>query len=266
MGNAQILRAPRLQEVGLVGQRADVDVYTLHDEINFPHGGDKAKQVIRLDVATPAATVGQTLGILLEGYPVSIVATGTLATDRAALRTALLADPIANGFIESAVTSGTDFLDLTMRVAGYAVEVEADPNSDASPVISETTAESFGSRFPFGRATYVTNGLATLTKPSGNIEDVLVGISLYDMNRESNVIGESNTTYSERRDVNIARSGRIIVEGGDDAVFGGIVYIGTSAGAELGKFFTATGSGRTALPKSAGQWIRPNVVEIKLGL
>lgn len=272
MGNAQILRAPRLQDVGLVGQRADVDIYSHHDEMNFPHGGDKAQQVIRLNVEDASASAADVIGVTLEGYPVAYTATGTLATDLTGLRAALLADPIANGFIDSIAIidadadTTDDTLALTMRVAGYAVEVGPLPDADALVTISEATAESFGSRFPFGRATYVTNGLATLTKPAGDLDAVLVGISLYDMNRESNVIGESNTTYSARRDVNVARSGRIVVEGGDDAVFGGLVYVGTTAGAELGKFFTASGSGRTVAPKSVLQWIRPNVVEIKLGL
>lgn len=274
MGRATILTGPRKQGVGIVGDWAESDIYGQHVERNFPISTDKAKQVFEVLLNEDAApSAGDIISLqIYDEYILDYEAVGTLATDLTNLKAAIEADPIFSGAFTSVVIADSDSdttndsLLLTGDVAGYEYGLLT---AVSNCTVTETTEPTFGSDLPFGRAVYLgANGSVTLTKPAGNIEDVLVGVSRFVYARQSRILGESPTGLPPRKEAPIAQTGAIIVEGGNAASYGDLVYVQVATGAglpALGTFHTTDdGANRDVLPATLARWIRPNVIEINL--
>lgn len=254
------------QRKGRPGQIADATMH--NDEIALPNASGAVKNVYLLDLTNWTPTAGNVLDVKIGGQVIEYTAVGTLATDLDGLKAAIDAHPFGGIGVtalndEDADTTD-DSLTFTMNVAGYDAQIEAGPNGYVE--VSEKTAESFGADLSPGLGVYRdSNGYVTLTKPAGDIEDVLVGITIDDALGTVNVLGGGTRKRSGRHLARVLRTGTIYVDGGATAAFGDEVFIGTTANDEQGKFFAASGTGRTAIPQTSAKWLRPNVVELKLG-
>lgn len=272
MSSIAVLSGSSRLKRGRIGDLADIDMHRQVDEENFPQAdGTEAAQTFRIDLETLGATVGQVISLKIhDAYVLDYTATGTLADDLTGLKAAIEGDPIFNVFasvtaIDTGGTATADALELVTKPLGYSLELADSGEGDVVAVVVEQTAASFGDGMEFGRAAYIVNGAATSTKPAGDIEAVLEGVVRRQDSRASETLYESDARANARRDVVIVRTGRVIVQDGASATRGQQIYVGTSAGAELGRFFNASGAGRTALPLAYGKWIEPHVIELKLG-
>lgn len=158
--------------------------------------------------------------------------------------------------------SGIDTLVLTPLQPFQEVEVTT---SDANLTLTEDAAFEPGDSIPVASAVYLVDGILTLTKPTGNIEDVLYGAVAYTYEEGEQQVGGGPIPASvdPRRQAYVMRRG-VMIYTAPDAEPRGVVYVGTGTNDEQGKFFTEAGADRTALPVSAAEWDGPNKLRLKL--
>jgi hypothetical protein len=143
------------------------------DEINLPHGADKAAQVV--DITVDAAPVaGSVVSYFIEGELIShTVLSGQDETDVAlALEAAHNANPLARGLMTA--SSATDTVTLTANVSRESFAVEG----GLQVSVVEATPASLGAAFPVAVAVYQNNGLATTVRPSGTTTATIVASAL----------------------------------------------------------------------------------------
>lgn len=250
-----------------VGQILTADF--LEDTESFPQGADKAAQVSTITVNAASNATAYEVELSADGEVFARVAytsdaSATEAEIADGLAAAIVADYIAASIV-TPVSDGVSVVTLTARSVGEEFGVSV---NSADLAVAASTPATDGTEIGFGLAVYVTNGIATLTKPTGNLEDVLEGVSVYNRDTQARVPGRSQNAYDIKRDVLVGRTVRCAVEGGDDAVRRGQIFVGvaTAGATELGKFYTSDdGANRDALPLSSGYWIEPNVIELRLG-
>jgi hypothetical protein len=143
------------------------------DEINLPHGADKASQVVEITVdAAPVA--GTVVSYVIEGETISyVVGVAEDETDVAlALEGLHNANPLARGLMTA--SSALDVVTLTANISRESFVVAA----GEQVAVAETTPASLGAAFPVAVAVYANNGLATPTKPSGTTSATIIASAL----------------------------------------------------------------------------------------
>lgn len=155
--------------------------------------------------------------------------------------------------------SKADFdMTLTVTEVGGAGEV----------VPTNPTAFSEGDDVYYGHPVYAQGaGKYSGGEPAGlagNLTTYLAGIAVRYKIHNTDIDQSPSGAERFRPDDTIVarRKGMLVVNGGDAAVAGEAVYVGT--GANKGLFFNGAGANREILPTANGAWVRPNVVELHI--
>ncbi len=170
------------------------------------------------------------------------------------------------------ITRASGVLTIASTAHSFALQMST-VASAANMTLAETVATGQGTVLPFGEAVYLDTtaphgdlGTVTQVKPSGAIDDVFRGITIFDgtqNKRDSQV----KLAYEPGKIVRVLRASTIYVEGGADAVRGGAVFVGvTTAGSTVrGQFYTTDdGANREELSRASAEWDRPYVIKLKL--
>jgi hypothetical protein len=252
---------PDRQRRGVAGAIADTGKNSEFADLEI---AGRAAQILTLTfVGTAVADYSVEVPEL--GILISFTGAVSVTTSASNFVTAWNADPIARGFAVATSAAGV----ATLTGVGIGDDFHAISLVPSSSVMTaaETQANTEPPDYPVARAVYVdANGKATQT-PSGTPADRLVGFSIYDYQSET-AQGASAFAQNGARRVSFIRTGQLYVENGDSAKWRDPVYLGTDVAipAELGKVFTAAGTGRTLLSLDRVCWgQRPNVIELSLG-
>lgn len=267
MGTITQLSVDQFLDRGRIGQISHAGF--LDDLESFPQGADKAKETFTITVASASNATDYIVELSSGGEVFSRVtftsdANATLAEIADGIAAALVADPVGNGVVE-AVSNGVDTVTITARNFGEVLGLSV---NSADLTVANPTDGTEGTAIDFGLAVYVVDGIATLTKPAGNLEDVLEGVSVYNRDNQAQIPGDASNAYDLKRDVLVGRTVRVYVEGGDTAARGDQIFVGvaTAGATEANKWYNADdGANRDALPLSYGKWIGPNEIELRLG-
>ena len=231
----------------------------LTDTMNVPHGSGKAAQSIEIEVT---AATSDEYAYTVEGEEIRYVTESgdTVADIADALEALHNANPLTRGLLV-AESDGTDTVTLTALISREEYEVSA---VEGAITVTEEVEAADGGPFPVGVAVYVEGGLARQAPSSGDPEDLIRGVSVYQYDEEQPAIAsKEDMAYPAKFDVLYLRRGVVGVDTAPDADKGGIVYLGVSGGDE-GKFFTENAGTREPLAASQAEWDGPNRLMLKL--
>lgn len=157
---------------------------------------------------------------------------------------------------------------ITMRNTTDGKDIASVTSTGATPahVTVANTAAALGSVVPYGVLIYQdADGNATTTRPgSGTIAETLVGISFYQYNSERASSDDAPGTQPGDF-VRCLRTGGVLVEGGADAAYNGVVYVGVAADGEANELFASAAGSREAQSRQLMRWVGPHEIEILMG-
>lgn len=213
---------------------------SLNDERAYAHTAGRALQTYNIVVdASPTPTTVYSITVL--GTTVSAIASGTRATDVAALVAAFNADPLLRGVYTASNSGGTTVV-ITANSYGVDHELTVDDESTSELTLSEATAPADATTIPAGRAVYRDgNGGITLTNPSSSNLDALAGFSRFLYASEQTSVGSNdNDLYEANETVAVMKTCRMVQANGASAVEGDSIWIEQAAGANLGRAYNAS--------------------------
>lgn len=214
-----------------------------NDEKSYAHIAGRDKQIwdILID-ASPTSTTVYSLTVL--GETVSIISSGTRATDVAAFVVALNANPIIRG-IYIATDESTTTVVLTATAYGVSLdsdEVSVDDEDTAELTLSEDTAQADANQIAIGVAVFLSSGNIQLANPSASDLVALAGVTRrLEAAEQTTIAGNDTDLYESGEDVAVMKTCRMLVDTGDSAVEGDDIWIEQDSTNE-GKLYPTSGS------------------------